>query len=180
MRKKIVLLGGGGHCHSVIDVIEQENKFQIIGIVDKKKLIGNDILGYKIYRDGVLVGTSNTNSFSADHLSPSTTYNFTVKAYDNAYLESPQSNTLNVTTLDNDIFSKDLQIVKYLEGTGNNKAFEIANKTGHKVSLNGYKLNIQNKGTVFISTKETKPLKSILPTTSTAFIFFIPSYTISI
>lgn len=94
-----------------------------------------DILGYKIYRDGVLVGTSNTNSFSADHLSPSTTYNFTVKAYDNAYLESPQSNTLNVTTLDNDIFSKDLQIVKYLEGTGNNKAFEIANKTGHKVSL---------------------------------------------
>lgn len=108
-----------------------------------------DILGYKIYRDGVLVGTSNTNSFSADHLSPSTTYNFTVKAYDNAYLESPQSNTLNVTTLDNDIFSKDLQIVRYLEGTGNNKAFEIANKTGHKVSLNGYKLNIQNKGTVY-------------------------------
>ncbi|WP_312422211.1 endonuclease [Epilithonimonas sp.] len=108
-----------------------------------------DILGYKIYQDGVLVGTSKTNSFSADHLSPSTSYNFTVKAYDNAYLESPQSNTLNVTTLDNDVFSKDLQIVKYLEGTGNNKAFEIANKTGHKVSLNGYKLYIQYKGTVY-------------------------------
>lgn len=48
MKEKIVLLGGGGHCHSVIDVIEQEDKYQIIGIIDKKELIGNDILGYKI------------------------------------------------------------------------------------------------------------------------------------
>ena len=48
MKEKIVLLGGGGHCHSVIDVIEQEDKYQIIGIIDKKELIGSDILGYKI------------------------------------------------------------------------------------------------------------------------------------
>ncbi|MDP9956197.1 endonuclease I [Epilithonimonas hungarica] len=108
-----------------------------------------DVLGYKIYQDGVLIGTSKTNSFSADHLVPDTTYNFTVKAYDNAYLESPQSNTLNVTTLSTDGFAKDLQIVKYLEGTGNNKAFEIANRTGHKVNLNGYKLYIQYKGTAY-------------------------------
>jgi len=25
MKEKIVLIGGGGHCHSVIDVIEQTN-----------------------------------------------------------------------------------------------------------------------------------------------------------
>jgi len=48
MKEKIVLLGGGGHCHSVIDVIEQENKYEIIGIIDKKELIGTDVLGYKI------------------------------------------------------------------------------------------------------------------------------------
>ncbi|SDF21547.1 endonuclease [Epilithonimonas hungarica] len=108
-----------------------------------------DVLGYKIYQDGVLIGTSKTNSFSADHLVPDATYNFTVKAYDNAYLESPQSNTLNITTLSTDGFAKDLQIVKYLEGTGNNKAFEIANRTGHKVNLNGYKLYIQYKGTAY-------------------------------
>ncbi|WP_205663500.1 NeuD/PglB/VioB family sugar acetyltransferase [Arcobacter caeni] len=48
MKEKIVLLGGGGHCHSVIDVLEQEDKYQIIGIIDKKELIGSDILGYKI------------------------------------------------------------------------------------------------------------------------------------
>ena len=40
MKEKIVLIGGGGHCHSVIDVIEQENKYEIIGIVDIKENIG--------------------------------------------------------------------------------------------------------------------------------------------
>jgi sugar O-acyltransferase (sialic acid O-acetyltransferase NeuD family) len=48
MKEKIILIGGGGHCHSVIDVIEQENKYKIIGIVDKKGLIGKEILGYEI------------------------------------------------------------------------------------------------------------------------------------
>jgi len=32
----IILIGGGGHCRSVIDVIESENKFLIRGIVDQK------------------------------------------------------------------------------------------------------------------------------------------------
>ena len=30
---EIILIGGGSHCKSVIDVIEQENRFKIIGIV---------------------------------------------------------------------------------------------------------------------------------------------------
>jgi len=46
--EKILLIGGGGHCKSVIDVIELENKYQIAGIIDKKKFIGQEILGYKI------------------------------------------------------------------------------------------------------------------------------------
>jgi len=46
--EEIILIGGGGHCKSVIDVIEQENKFIIAGIIDKKELIGEEILGYKI------------------------------------------------------------------------------------------------------------------------------------
>lgn len=47
-KEKIVLIGGGGHCISVIDVIEQENRFQIAGIVDKKKFIGDRVLGHKV------------------------------------------------------------------------------------------------------------------------------------
>jgi sugar O-acyltransferase (sialic acid O-acetyltransferase NeuD family) len=46
--KKIILIGGGGHCKSVIDVIEQEAKFEIIGIIDKPKLLGSKVLGYSV------------------------------------------------------------------------------------------------------------------------------------
>ncbi len=48
MKEKILLLGGGGHCHSVIDVIELEDKYIIAGIIDKKELIGTKVLGYEI------------------------------------------------------------------------------------------------------------------------------------
>jgi sugar O-acyltransferase (sialic acid O-acetyltransferase NeuD family) len=44
----IVLIGGGGHCKSVIDVIEQEGLFKIIGIVDKPELLGTNVLGYQV------------------------------------------------------------------------------------------------------------------------------------
>jgi len=46
--EKILLIGGGGHCKSVIDVIEQENKFIIAGIIDKKELLGTKVLGYDV------------------------------------------------------------------------------------------------------------------------------------
>jgi len=45
---KIILIGGGGHCKSVIDVIEQEGRFQIAGIVDKPELLDSSVLGYSI------------------------------------------------------------------------------------------------------------------------------------
>lgn len=48
MKAEILLIGGGGHCKSVIDVIEQENKYAIAGIIDKKELIGTNVLGYEI------------------------------------------------------------------------------------------------------------------------------------
>jgi sugar O-acyltransferase (sialic acid O-acetyltransferase NeuD family) len=45
---KIILVGGGGHCKSVIDVIEQEAQFEIAGIIDKPELLGSKILGYTV------------------------------------------------------------------------------------------------------------------------------------
>ena len=48
MKKVILLIGGGGHCKSVIDVIEQEGKYTIAGIIDKENLVGQDVLGYKV------------------------------------------------------------------------------------------------------------------------------------
>jgi sugar O-acyltransferase (sialic acid O-acetyltransferase NeuD family) len=48
MKPQLLLVGGGGHCKSVIDVIEQENSFTIAGIIDKKELVGQKMLGYEI------------------------------------------------------------------------------------------------------------------------------------
>jgi sugar O-acyltransferase (sialic acid O-acetyltransferase NeuD family) len=47
-KKEIILLGGGGHCKSCIDVIEQQNKYRIIGILDMIDLKGISILGYEV------------------------------------------------------------------------------------------------------------------------------------
>lgn len=49
MKPEIVLIGGGGHCKSCIDVIEQEDKFKIAGIVDLQERINQPVLGYKIF-----------------------------------------------------------------------------------------------------------------------------------
>lgn len=46
--KDLYLIGGGGHCRSCIDVIEQEGKFKIRGIFDVKENVGKTVLGYPI------------------------------------------------------------------------------------------------------------------------------------
>lgn len=45
---EILLIGGGGHCKSCIDVIERQNRYKIAGIVDKEEFIGQRVLGYNI------------------------------------------------------------------------------------------------------------------------------------
>lgn len=48
-RKKLVLIGGGGHCNAVVNVVEHENKFQILGILEKNKISAKKNLhGYPI------------------------------------------------------------------------------------------------------------------------------------
>ena len=48
MNNKLYLIGGGGHCKSCIDVIEQENKYAIAGIIDVAEKKGQKLLGYPI------------------------------------------------------------------------------------------------------------------------------------
>lgn len=47
---EILLIGGGGHCISCIDVIEKEKKYKIAGIVDNTLQTNNtqEVLGYPI------------------------------------------------------------------------------------------------------------------------------------
>ena len=44
----IILIGGGGHCKSVIDSIKRTKKYNIVGILDLKDKIGEEILGIKV------------------------------------------------------------------------------------------------------------------------------------
>ncbi len=48
MRTKIILVGGGGHCKSCIDVIEQSGIYSIAGIIDLPAKIHHKVLGYEI------------------------------------------------------------------------------------------------------------------------------------
>ena len=47
-KENIVLIGGGGHCSSVIDIIEQQGVYNIAGIIDLKGKIGQKNSGYTI------------------------------------------------------------------------------------------------------------------------------------
>ena len=48
MKGKLILIGGGGHCKSCIDVIEQEGIYEIAGIVDVTEKLHQKLLGYDI------------------------------------------------------------------------------------------------------------------------------------
>lgn len=48
MKEPVLLIGGGGHCRALIDVIEQENIYEIAGIIDQKERIGESVMGYPV------------------------------------------------------------------------------------------------------------------------------------
>ena len=45
---KILLIGAGGHTRSCIDVLEEENQFEIAGLIEKGESISNESLGYPV------------------------------------------------------------------------------------------------------------------------------------
>ena len=47
MKKPLILVGGGGHCKSVIDVAESAG-YTILGILDKPEEVGKQVLAYRV------------------------------------------------------------------------------------------------------------------------------------
>ena len=47
-KEGILLVGGGGHCKSVIDVVEEHGVFDIAGIIDVPNMLGKEVLGYSV------------------------------------------------------------------------------------------------------------------------------------
>ena len=51
-KNKILVFGASGHAKVIIDVIEKEDKYEIMGLIDPHKDEGEEILGYKILGKG--------------------------------------------------------------------------------------------------------------------------------
>lgn len=47
MKKQLILIGGGGHCKSVIDVAECAG-YNILGILERPEEVGKNVLDYKV------------------------------------------------------------------------------------------------------------------------------------
>ena len=62
---KLLLIGAGGHARSCIDVIEQEGKFQISGLIGLDKEVGTFVNGYEVIgTDADLTKLANKISYS--------------------------------------------------------------------------------------------------------------------
>jgi YVTN family beta-propeller protein len=60
------------------------------------------VTGYRVFRDGVEVGTATGTTYADSGLTAETTYSYTVSAYDAAGNESAQSDAANATTPEGD------------------------------------------------------------------------------
>ncbi|MGE6203850.1 acetyltransferase [Guptibacillus hwajinpoensis] len=47
----IVIFGSGGHCKVVIDIVEKEAQYKIVGLIDPSQPIGKEVLGYEVIGD---------------------------------------------------------------------------------------------------------------------------------
>ena len=103
------------------------------------------VTGYKILNNGTQVGTSTSTSYSLTGLTAGTTYSVTVQAYDAAGNTSASSSALSVTTTSASTFTE-LYFSEYLEGSSNNKAVEISNRTSSSIALSTYSIKKQVNG----------------------------------
>lgn len=105
------------------------------------------VRGYDVYANSALKTTVTGLTATITGLTASTTYSIYVKAKDAAGNTSASSNTISVTTNSSGTgTATDLLFSEYIEGSGNNKALEIANNTGSSVSLAAYTIKKQTNG----------------------------------
>jgi endonuclease I len=106
------------------------------------------VASYDVYVDGTNTFNTTGTSFTATGLTADTNYCFTVKVKDNSGNESNFSNQDCETTTNNGSSGGDIDIFfsEYIEGSGSNKALEIANFTGANINLSTYTIKINFNG----------------------------------
>ncbi len=103
---------------------------------------------YRVFKDNAQIEDTFNTNFTVTDLTPGTSYNLTVKAYDLAGNLSQSSNIVNITTIPGGSGGNtaDLLISEYVEGSSYNKAIEIANFTGTPVNLADYSIQKATNG----------------------------------
>ncbi|WP_369616841.1 endonuclease [Flavobacterium sp. CFS9] len=105
------------------------------------------VTAYDVYANSALKTTVSGATATITGLTAATAYSIYVKAKDAAGNVSASSNTISVTTDSGGTgTTTDLLFSEYVEGSGNNKAIEIANNTGSSVSLASYSIKKQTNG----------------------------------
>lgn len=105
------------------------------------------VTAYEIHLNGMLHGTSTTNSYTATQLTASTTYSVQILAKDAVNNKSMLSTAINGTTTDGGTgTANELFFSEYVEGSSNNKAIEIANVTSNPINLSGYSIKRNSNG----------------------------------
>ena len=101
------------------------------------------VAGYNVYRNGALVGTSSTTTYTDSGLAASTGYSYTVAAFDAANNTSGQSTALPVSTTakSSSTYVSDLTPTSATNGWGSfekdTSNGEQAAGDGHTITLNG-------------------------------------------
>ncbi|PWG04908.1 endonuclease [Polaribacter aquimarinus] len=108
----------------------------------------NQIASYDVYVNGIFNTNVQTLSASVTGLTPLTSYTSYVISKDTSGNTSPQSASINITTVAAGTgVATELFISEYVEPNGgNNKAIEIVNLTGKTINLAGYSLQKQSNG----------------------------------
>jgi chitodextrinase len=134
---------------------------------------GSGLAGYKIYRAGVQIGTSATTSYSDTTTAGTTTYSYTVAAYDHAGNTSAQSSAINVTTPDTIPPSVPTGLAASAPASGTvNLSWTAATDAGGS-GLAGYKIY---RAGVQIGTSATASYSDTTTTGTTAYTYTVAAY----
>jgi chitodextrinase len=118
------------------------------------------VAGYQIFRNGVQIGMAPGTSYSDSGLSPSTTYAYTVAAFDTSNNVSPQSQQLFVTTAATPAIAPSFVQVSQIQlssAASISAAFNVAATTGNTIIVvvgwsNNSPVNVtDSQGDTFVS-----------------------------
>lgn len=104
------------------------------------------VTSYDVYLDNTFNSNTTNTTYTPNGLNASTTYSVTIIAKDAVGNTSNPSTPVNATTTSGAVVATELFISEYVEGTGSNKAIEIANMTDNPIDLSNYDLRRNGNG----------------------------------